>query len=128
MKNWNERFEKQFKNIRISLPEFDPGVSSHLEYLYSDYVELITLFSNRLYVTKQDVLQRLGKEDGAERDLIISEVDELGELENLFDSENTAERNDIKERWIDKVFRVVEDRIILYKNAYPCELDPHRGL
>lgn len=79
----------------------------NLIYLYADYVELVSLFSNQNYVSSGDILDRF-KDEG-----IIKQ--------RLSDAEQ-SEANDEDERFIESVFRLMVEREQLFNDDYPFEL------
>ena len=125
MINFNEKLVAQFKGLKVHIPE----VAKHLDHLYADYVELVALFSNQTYVTKSDILDRI-KDDGETsiNELVNVEANEEENTEDLFSDSNTSRRNDIKERWIDNLFKVLEDRLAIFGDNYPFEFSLQKGL
>lgn len=104
MKNFNERFEEQFKKIKISLPD----EAKNMEHIYADYVELVALLNNNSFVTTNDILDRM-KDSG-----------ELRKKENQ-EEITVGEENDKNESWILSIYQVIEDRNNLFGNYYPFE-------
>ena len=120
MKNFDERLKQQFTKIKIEVPD----ATKHLIYLYADFVELIALFSNNSYVTETDILDRL-KDEGETNilDIISSEAAEDGDDEEIPESK----KNDLKERWVNELFSLIEDRVAIYNENYPFNYDLKRG-
>lgn len=76
----------------------------NLIYLYADYVELLSLFSNQNYVTLSDVLDRF-KDEG-----IIRQKDH---------DKDQSEANDENERFVTSIFSLLNDRAQIFGSAYP---------
>jgi hypothetical protein len=100
-----EKIRDNFSSINIALTD---KPTANLFHLYADYVELVSLFSNRNYVSSTDILDRL-RDDGML-------------LRDRKRDEEQAEDNDVKENLIDSIFRELQNRTHLYKNDYPFEL------
>lgn len=125
MKNFDENLHEQFEGLKVKLPE----VAKNLNHLYADYVELVALFSNKIHVTKGDILKRIqGDGESSINDVITIEA-ESDEIEgDLFDDSNTSRRNDIKERWVDNLFQVLEGRTRIFGDNYPFLYSNQTGL
>jgi hypothetical protein len=102
MKDFEGNLVKQFTDFKIKPPE-QPG---HMEHLYADYVEMVALFSGRNFVTSADILDRL-QDEGFIR------------TEDDAEDSNAAEKNDKNESWVNEIFRILEERSIIYQNDYP---------
>jgi len=125
MRNFNENLKAQFAELKVKLPE----VAKNLDHLYIDYIELVALFSNKVYVTKDDILNRIQDDGESTIDDVISNEASDDEIEgDLFDNSNTSKRNDIKERWADNLFKVLEDRASIFGENYPFLFSNHTGL
>ena len=120
-KNFNSNIEKQFNNFQLKLPNHP----TNLHYLYADYAELLTLIS-KTNITPNEVLDRL-KDDGA------SINEDIGDIQNnltdiIKNNSNIPNINDNKERWMDEIFEVINDRFIMYGNSYPFDYSKKKGL
>lgn len=104
-KTTTEKIREGFSSIKVSLTE---KPTENLTHLYADYVEVISLFSNRNSVSSTDVLDRLRDEGYLLRD------------KNR--DEDQGEDNDVKENLIDSIFRELQNRTYLFKNDYPFEI------
>jgi len=104
-KTITEKIQDSFSSIKVSLKE---KPTENLTNLYADYVEVVSLFSNRNYVSSTDILDRL-RDDGLM-------------LRDKKRDEDQAEDNDVKENLIDRIFRELQNRTYLYKDDYPFEL------
>ena len=67
---------------------------------YADFIELLVLFSGSDGVSYGDIQDRF-----------------FGEL----DENNTSETNDQNEAFIDSIYKIIEERIALYKDTYPFD-------
>lgn len=67
---------------------------------YADFIELLVLFSGSDGVSYGDIQDRF-----------------FGEL----DENNTSETNDQNESFIDSIYKIIEERIALYKDTYPFD-------
>ena len=125
MNKFDIKLLEQFTNFKVTKPDHP----KHLNHLYADYVELITLFSNQSYITKDTILDRI-KDTGETgiNEIVLSEAnDEINE-NDLFADSNTSKRNDLKENWVDNLFDVIRDRSSIFKNDYPFDYSENRGL
>lgn len=104
-KTTTEKIRDSFSSIKVSLTD---KPTANLTHLYADYVEVVSLFSNRNAVSSTDILDRL-RDDGML-------------LKDKKRDEDQAEDNDVKEDLIDKIFRELQNRPYLYKDDYPFEL------
>lgn len=125
MKNFEGNLKAQFEGLKVKLPE----VAKNLDHLYADYVELIALFSNKVYVTRNDFINRVqGDGESSINDVIVSEATDEEIKDDFFEESNTSKRNDIKERWCDRIFQVLEDRSRIFGNSYPFLYSNFSGL
>ncbi len=99
--SFNEKLSNFFDNFSLQL---GTAPTRNLIYLYADYVELVSLFSNQNYVSPSDILDRL-KDEG-----IIQQEE---------DDQNQSEANDEYERFIDSIFRLINQRAQLFGDDYP---------
>ena len=99
--SFNDKLSNFFDNFSLQLGTVP---TRNLIYLYADYVELVSLFSNQNYVSPSDILDRL-KDEG-----IIQQED---------DDQNQSEANDEHERFIDSIFRLINERAQLFGDDYP---------
>lgn len=90
-----------FENFSLELRTIP---TRNLTYLYADYVELISLFSNQNYVSPSDILDRF-KDEG-----IINQKE--------YDRDQ-SEANDGNERLVDGIFRILKERLQLFGDDYP---------
>lgn len=100
-----DKIQDEFSSIKVFLT-YKP--TENLTHLYADYVEVVSLFSNKNTVSSTDILDRLRDEGMLLRDKKRDE--------------DQAEDNDVKENLIDRVFRELQNRTYLYKDDYPFEL------
>lgn len=80
----------------------------NLIYLYADYVELVSLLSNQNYVSSSDILDRF-KDEG-----IIRQP-------KADDEQSIA--NDEDERFVDSIYRLLIERVQLFGDDYPFEIE-----
>ncbi|TCD01223.1 hypothetical protein [Pedobacter psychroterrae] len=106
--SFDEKLNNYFTNFSLQL---GPKPTENLIYLYADYVELVTLFSNSNFVSATDILDRL-KDEG---------VFVLKEKDNNTDDEDKdrAEVNDKYEIFMDQIFRLINERANLFGSDYP---------
>ncbi|SFW76615.1 hypothetical protein SAMN02927921_04140 [Sinomicrobium oceani] len=88
--------------------ELGTAPTKTLIYLYADYVELVSLFSNQNYVSAADILDRF-KDEG-----IIKQ--------RSSDSEQ-SEAHDNDEIFIDSIYRLLIERKQLFLEDYPFKID-----
>lgn len=82
--------------------------AKNLIYLYADYVELVSLFSNQNYVSSSDILDRFNDED------IIRQ--------KIADSDQ-SEANDEDERFVASIYRLIIERSHLFGTDYPFNIE-----
>lgn len=114
-KNFDKKLLEQFTDLKVGVPDYP----KNLEHLYCDYIELVALFSNKDFVTKSDILDRL-KDEGESN--IVDIVNAENNEEKAVISSNDvsqAQVNDLKEKWIDNLFIILEERATLFGNDYP---------
>jgi len=102
---FNQRVTDFFSDFSL---ELETSVPEHLIYLYADYVELISLFSNQNYVSTSDVVDRLKDE---------------GKIKQSKSDSKQSEINDKDERFIDSIFRLLGERVLLFGEDYPFKKD-----
>lgn len=102
--SFNEKLANFFENFSL---ELGSKPTKNLIYLYADYVELLSLFSNQNYVSPSDVLDRF-KDEGIIRQ---SKADE-----------DQSEANDEDERLVDGIFRLLIERSQLFGTDYPFHI------
>lgn len=78
---------------------------------FADAVELLALFNKDSGVTKGDV-----------KDILYGENDASLE-DDINDEENESEKNDRKEAFIDSIFKILDDRVRLFADLYPFEIN-----
>jgi hypothetical protein len=125
MTELNEKLTEQFTGLKIKFPE----VAKNLNHIYSDYVELVALFNGQDFITKSEVMEKI-KGDGETKinDVIKIEAEDEEISGDLFDDSNTSKRSDLKERWIDNLFKVIEDRSQIFNKDYPFNYSEETGL
>src|SRR5690606_19792482 len=96
--SFNEKLTAFFMGFSL---ELGSPPAKHLIHLYADYVELVALFSNGNYVSSSDIQDRL-KDEG-----IIKQAER---------TQDQAEYNDNYEGLVDKIFRLIRERIILFED------------
>ena len=74
---------------------------------FADVVELLAIFSKESGISKGDV-----------EDFLYGENDNTPEEDNN-DEVNESENNDRKESFVDSIFKILYDRVVLYANLYP---------
>ncbi len=99
--SFNDKLSDFFGNFSLQL---GAAPTRNLIYLYADYVELVSLFSNQNYVSSSDILDRLKDE---------------GIIQQKEDDQDQSEANDEHERFIDGVFRLINERAQLFDDDYP---------
>jgi hypothetical protein len=125
MKNFEDNLKVQFTGLKVKLPQ----VAKNLDHLFADYIELIALFSNQAYVTRDDILYRVQEEgESTLNEVIKNEVTDEEDEDDIFEDSSTAKRNDIKERWCDKLFQVLDDRSRIFNTSYPFLYSTQSGL
>ncbi|RZJ90741.1 MAG: hypothetical protein EOO20_07250 [Chryseobacterium sp.] len=99
--SFNDKIDQFFSSFDLSLGD---APTRNLIYLYADYVELISLFSNQNYVSASDITDRF-KDEG-----IIRQAKK---------DQDQAEQNDEKESLVDEIFRLLNERSLLFADDYP---------
>ena len=99
--SFNDKLTVFFGNFSLVLGTVPPR---HLIYLYADYVELVALFSNQNYVSPSDILDRLKDE---------------GIIQQTQNDEDQSVANDEHERFVDSIFRLINERAQLFGDDYP---------
>lgn len=105
MMNFNTQITDFFSDFSLRLGNIPP---KHHIYLYADYVELISLFSNQNFVSSTDIMDRF-KDEG-----IIKQQKE--------DSEQSI-ANDKEENFVDSIYRLLGERILLFGEDYPFDIE-----
>lgn len=100
-------FEENLSELSFLKIEVKDRPSFHLRHHYVDYVEMISLISNKNFVTKADLLDRF-------IDMTILTKDS--------GSEESAAINDRNESIIDDIFVELTNRPVLYGKDYPFEI------
>lgn len=94
---FDDRYDACIERLRnTGKPDFPQDQISH----YSDFIELMTLFSGEDGISVGDIM-----------DLFFGEPDE----------ETDAQRKDNEEAFINSIFYSIDERIYLYADAYPFE-------
>ncbi len=109
----NEKLLSFFANFNLNLTGKYP---KHLTHLYADYIELVALFSNGNYLTR-DIIEDRFKDEG-----ILRQVKDYLDISEI-DDEDRANENDKTESWINDIFQIISERVILFTNDYPFLLD-----
>lgn len=99
--SFSDKLSNFFENFSLQL---GTAPSRHLIYLYADYVELVSLFSNQNYVSASDILDRLKDE---------------GIIKQKKSDRDQSEANDQDERLVDSIFRLLNERALLFQDDYP---------
>ncbi|MBS7332838.1 MAG: hypothetical protein KIG88_04495 [Weeksellaceae bacterium] len=113
--------------------QYKKKYSKHYYYIYADYVELLSLFSNENFVTIDDFLDRMEENLILDKRFLFTNEDdedlenETSEEENQNDlDENRAELNDLKQRFAESIFRVLSERSSLFGDDYPFLVEHNR--
>lgn len=102
--SFDNKFTQCIRNLDdIERPEYPRDDIN----LYADFVELLVVFSKGDGIAYGDI-----------QDRFFGEPDE----------NNSTERNDTHESFIDEIFTQIEERISLYKDLYPFEIGTERIL
>lgn len=101
MKIFSEKITDFFENFSL---ELGTAPTRNLIYLYADYIELVSLFSNLNYVSSSDILDRFKDE---------------GIIKQRISDSDQSEANDEDERFIESVYRLMLEREQLFKDDYP---------
>lgn len=99
--SFNDKLSNFFESFSLQL---GTAPARNLIYLYADYVELVSLFSNQNYISPSDILDRLKDE---------------GIIQQREDDQDQSEANDEYERFIDSIFRLINERAQLFAEDYP---------
>lgn len=102
--SFEEKLSSFFSKVEIKC---SAKYSGHLTHLYSDYVELVSLFSNSSYVSTSDIVDRL-KDQGI--------------IKQKKNDEDQAASNDENEAWVNEMFLLIQQRKQLYGVSYPFEV------
>jgi hypothetical protein len=106
--SFDEKLKAYFTDFSLLL---GPKPTENLTYLYADYIELLSLFSNGNFVSATDVLDRF-KDEGV---FVLREKDNDTEDEDR----DRAEVNDKDEIFVDGIFRLINERAELFIGDYP---------
>lgn len=109
--NFESKLSRYFSNINIKLLT---KPARHIKHQYSDYIEVISLFSSDNFLSTSDILDRF-KDEG----IIVKKDSNINQEDNDADR---AEDNDIDEVFINQIFGIIIDRVSLYKDDYPFEI------
>lgn len=102
--SFNDKLTNFFGNFALKL---GTTPTRNLIYLYADYVELVSLFSNQNYVSSSDIQDRLKDE---------------GIFKQRKSDKDQSEANDEDERLVDGVFRLLNERSLLFQDDYPFSM------
>lgn len=102
--SFNFKIDSFFSDFSLELGTIP---TKNLFYLYADYVELVSLFSNQNYISSTDILDRF-KDEGIVR-------------QSKLDSDQ-SEANDENEHFIDIIYRIINERKQLFGDDYPFDL------
>ena len=103
--SFNNKIAHFFNDFSL---EMGTAPTRNLIYLYADYIELVSLFSNQNYVTTSDILDRFKDEE------IIRQ--------RKSDADQ-SEANDENERFVDSIFRLLIERKQIFGDDYPFRID-----
>lgn len=103
--SFNTKITDFFSNFSL---ELGTPPTRNLIYLYADYVELVSLLSNQNYVSSSDILDRF-KDEGIIR-------------QPKADDEQSIV-NDEDERFVDSIYRLLIERVQLFGDDYPFEIE-----
>lgn len=110
--------KEKFLIVKETLERYVPDYTRNQFHLYADYFEIIALFSNKDGVTKGDLLDRLY---GTSDDRDSKDDGELGSLASEVDDNN--------EIFVNNVLRIIEERVLLFKDDYPFTyIEEHQNL
>ncbi len=110
MINFKQKLEEQFKSFNISAL----NETKNCYHLYADYVELICLCTND-YISPSDIIDRLN-DSGIQFSLEEEKLDgEIGSRE--------TEVNDTQEKWVNIIFDLLRERIVIFGDSYPFIID-----
>ncbi len=114
MKNFKKNISEQFAEFSVQ----KPNEAKSKKHIYADYVELICLFSND-FVSQSDVIDRM-QDSGDEFNVPTPKDGSIGLVD--------AQEHDSAEKFINIVFEYIEERKIIYRNAYPFETESEKGI
>ena len=103
-KTFNDKIQEYFSSVSIKM---SAGQPENLTHLYADYLEVVSLFSNNNYVSSSDLIDRF-KDEG----LITSRKND----------EEQAEGNDEKEKRVNGIFDIINEREKHFGGDYPFEV------
>jgi hypothetical protein len=103
--SFNTKITSFFSSFSL---ELGTPPTKNLIYLYADYVELVSLFSNQNYVSSSDILDRFQDE---------------GIIKQKISDSDQSEANDDDERFIDSIYRLIIERATLFGDDYPFEIE-----
>ena len=120
MMNFKEKVEKQFGSFYLSPKTF----TKNQYHMYADYVELVSLFSEKTFVTATDVINRFKSEDISPYHNQTSFMGEdVSDDSELFEK---PESFDKQELWSNEIFEILETRSDTYHAKYPFEVDGNK--
>jgi len=99
-----DKIQRYFSAVNIKMSSTP---AKHLTHLYADYLEAVSLFSNRNYISSSDLLDRFRDE---------------GFITRKKNDEEQAENNDSHEQWVNQIFEIAVERKILFQDDYPFAL------
>ncbi|WP_146146725.1 hypothetical protein [Taibaiella chishuiensis] len=99
--NFNDKLANFFSKFSLVLGD---KPTRKLIYLYADYIELVSLFSNDNFVSASDILDRFKDE---------------GLLQRSKEDSEQASLNDEDERFVDSIYRLLIERSQLFETDYP---------
>lgn len=102
--SFNTKIDSFFSNFSL---EIGTVPTRNLIYLYADYVELVSLFSDQNYISSADMLDRFKDE---------------GIIQQRVSDGDQSEANDNDERFIDSIYRLIIERKQLFGDDYPFEI------
>lgn len=102
--SFDKKIQDYFSNVNIKL---SGKPAEYLAHIYADYVEIVSLFSNQNYISTTDVLDRFRDE---------------GIITQKKNDDEQAGENDKNEKWINGIFKILNEREYLYTIDYPYEI------
>ena len=114
MKNFNKNISEQFASFSVKIP----NDARNKKHIYTDYIELICLFSND-FVSQSDVMDRMQNSE-EEFNLPNPKDGNIGLID--------TQQHDLTENFVNVIFEYIEERKSIYQNAYPFETDSQKGI
>lgn len=112
--NFREKLDSHFQRFTVSTPNY----SLEAKYLFADYIELISLFSNTEYISLGDILDRLADEGKIILEEESPDPNEIGST--------SSAKKDEAEFTVRKYFLELEQRSYLFGDFYPFEYSEHK--